>query len=150
VFGRTTDRQPGRGQDEFTAGSVEGGRPIAPLEGTAILCAFIAQEDAMLLLLSKLRLAIGWYLFCMFMFASPVQALPDWPLPDGVKTISVNDYEIAYQEPGSGIPIVLVHGTLNDYRVWPEQVSELSGKFLVIAVSLRHHYPEIGKGQGDD
>jgi len=86
----------------------------------------------------------------MFMFASPVQALPDWPLPDGVKTVSVNDYEMAYQETGSGIPIVLVHGTLNDYRVWPEQVSEFSGKFRVIAVSLRHHYPEIWKGQGDD
>ena len=65
----------------------------------------------------KLPFAINSYLFCTLMFVSPVLALPDWPLPDGVKTVSVNGYEMAYQETGSGVPIVLVHGTLNDYRV---------------------------------
>ena len=73
-----------------------------------------------------------------------------WQLPPGVTTIEVNGYEMAYQETGSGTPIVLVHGMLNDYRGWSEQVPALAKQFRVIAVSLRHHYPERWDGQGDD
>jgi esterase len=84
------------------------------------------------------------------MFVCSVQAAPKWQLPTGVKTIEVNGYDMAYQETGSGVPIVLVHGALNDYRVWHEQVPEFSKQFRVISMSLRHHYPEKWDGQGDD
>ena len=43
---------------------------------------------------------------------------PEWPLPPGVKTLPVNGYPMAYLERGSGPTLVLVPGSLNDYRYW--------------------------------
>ena len=57
---------------------------------------------------------------------------------------------MAYQEQGSGAPLVLVHGSLNDYRVWAAQAPEFARTYRVLAVSLRHYYPERWNGQGDD
>jgi pimeloyl-ACP methyl ester carboxylesterase len=80
----------------------------------------------------------------------PAVAVPKWPIPDGIKTIEVNGYDMAYREVGSGIPLVLIHGSLVDYRTWETQVSEFSKAYRTIAVSLRHHYPEKWNGVGDD
>jgi len=80
----------------------------------------------------------------------PAVAAPKWPIPDGMKTIEVNGYDMAYQEAGSGIPLVLVHGALSDYRVWYAQVPEFSKAYRTIVVSLRHYYPEKWNGVGDD
>jgi hypothetical protein len=41
---------------------------------------------------------------------------PEWPLPPGVKTLTVDGYPMAYAERGSGPTLVLVPGSLNDYR----------------------------------
>ena len=43
-------------------------------------------------------------------------------LPPGIKTLTVNNYQMAYLECGQGIPLVLVHGSLNDYRAWTTQM----------------------------
>jgi hypothetical protein len=61
-----------------------------------------------------------------FFFTSSVDAAPKWPLPEGVKSIEVDGYDMAYQETGSGVPIVLVHGSLNDLRVWHAQEPEFA------------------------
>src|SRR5206468_5076191 len=55
-------------------------------------------------------------------FVLPAQADPKWLLPDGIKSVEVNGYEMAYQEMGSGVPLVLVHGAMNDYRSWSQLV----------------------------
>ena len=73
---------------------------------------------------------------------------PDWNMPPGVNTLSANGYPIAYVERGSGPTVVLVHGALNDYRTWAPQMEPLSARFRVIAISLRHYYPEPWKGDG--
>jgi len=95
------------------------------------------------------RPAVCAALISGFLFASPAVAAPKWPLPEGIKSVEVNGYDMAYQETGSGYPIVLVHGALNDYRVWYAQEPEFSKKYRVIAVSLRHYYPEKWDGRGD-
>src|SRR6516162_10213965 len=59
-----------------------------------------------------------------------------WLLPEGVKSIEVNGYPMAYHESGSGMPLILVHVFAEQYRV--------------IAVSLRHYFPEPWDGRGDD
>jgi len=83
-------------------------------------------------------------------FVLPAQADPKWLLPDGIKSVEVNGYEMAYQEMGSGVPLVLVHGAMNDYRSWSQLVPVFAKKYRVFAVSLRHYFPERWDGAGDD
>lgn len=67
-----------------------------------------------------------------------------------MQTIRVNGYDMAYLEVGTGSPLVLVHGTLGDFRTWYSVLGPLSGKHRVIAVSLRRFFPEHWDGVGDD
>lgn len=78
--------------------------------------------------------------------AKPVEAT--WELPDGVKTLTVHGYPMAYVQQGEGPTLVLVHGAVSDYRTFAPQMMSLSPKLRVIAVSLRHYYPERWDGKG--
>jgi esterase len=93
-------------------------------------------------------------IFTLIAFASLFSLLalaaPKWPIPEGIKTIEVNGYDMAYQDTGSGIPILLIHGSSHDYRTWEFQVPALSKAYRTIAVSLRHYYPEKWNGVGED
>lgn len=71
-----------------------------------------------------------------------------WDLPPGVNTLSVNGYPMAYVERGEGSTLLLVHGAVSDYRTFAPQMTSLSPKLRVIAVSLRHYYPERWNGKG--
>jgi pimeloyl-ACP methyl ester carboxylesterase len=75
---------------------------------------------------------------------------PSWPIPSEIKWEAVNGYPIAYRDAGNGTPIVLVHGSTNDYRTWNAQFNIFSETHRVIAVSLRHYYPERWDGVGTD
>jgi pimeloyl-ACP methyl ester carboxylesterase len=57
---------------------------------------------------------------------------------------------MAYSEHGAGETVVLVHGSLSDHRYWSPQLSPPLPSFRLIAVSLRHFYPEPWNGKGDD
>src|SRR6195952_716328 len=73
------------------------------------------------------------------------------PLPARVpmQTLRVNDCDMAYLEAGHGLPLVCVHGSLGDFRTWSAVLGPLSQKHRVIAVSLRHFFPEHWDGVGD-
>ena len=60
----------------------------------------------------------------------------------------VNDYELTCQVAGQGVPLLLVHGSLCDYRYWQGQVGALSARYRVIVPSLRHYFPERWDGEG--
>jgi esterase len=62
----------------------------------------------------------------------------------------VNDYDVAYIELGHGAPLVCVHGTLGDFRVWSPVMGPLSQRHRVISLSLRHFFPEYWDGVGSD
>jgi len=66
------------------------------------------------------------------------------------KTLAVNGTALAYMEQGEGPPLVLVHGTLVDARYWTAQVEPCAARHRVIAVSLRHHYPNASTGDLSD
>lgn len=64
---------------------------------------------------------------------------------------TVNGYPHAYVESGTRVPaLLLVHGSINDYRAFEGQLAPLSAHARTIAVSLRHAYPERWNGEGDD
>jgi esterase len=67
-----------------------------------------------------------------------------------MQTLRVNGYDMAYLEVGNGPPLVCVHGTLGDFRTWSAVMGPLAKSFRVIAVSLRHFFPEHWDGIGDD
>jgi len=82
----------------------------------------------------------------------PFPAPPRQPVPtvSNPRTIRSNGYDLSYVEAGSGPPLLLVHGSLCDYRFWRPQMEPLGAQRRVIAVSLRHYWPESwdGGGQG--
>lgn len=57
------------------------------------------------------------------------------------KKIAINGTELKYIEQGSGIPVIFVHGSLNDFRVWAFQMGPFSKLYHTIAISRRYHYP---------
>jgi esterase len=67
-----------------------------------------------------------------------------------MQTLPVNGYDMPYLEIGEGRPLVCVHGTLGDFRTWSSVIGPLSKRHRVIAVSLRHFFPEHWDGVGDD
>lgn len=64
-------------------------------------------------------------------------------------TLRINDYDLAYAETGSGRPLLMIHGSLCDYRYWAPQMAPLGAAHRAIAVSLRRCWPESWDGQGE-
>jgi esterase len=57
---------------------------------------------------------------------------------------------MAFVEQGEGMPLLLVHGALGDYRHWMQQMEPFGAHYRTIAVSLRHCWPERWGGEGED
>jgi pimeloyl-ACP methyl ester carboxylesterase len=66
-----------------------------------------------------------------------------------MQTLHINGYDMAYLDVGQGPPLVCVHGSLCDFRIWSAVLGPLTRKHRVIAVSLRHFFPEHWDGVGD-
>jgi pimeloyl-ACP methyl ester carboxylesterase len=66
-----------------------------------------------------------------------------------MQTLHVNGYDMAYLDLGQGPPLVCVHGSLCDFRIWSAVLGPLTRKHRVIAVSLRHFFPEHWDGLSD-
>jgi pimeloyl-ACP methyl ester carboxylesterase len=64
--------------------------------------------------------------------------------------VSVNGLSFTYVEEGSGPPVVLVHGSVSDYREWSKQMAPLARHYRVIAYSRRYHWPNLPPGEGAD
>lgn len=59
----------------------------------------------------------------------------------GPQVIPVNDAELTYVAAGSGDPVILVHGTVCDFRTWHDQLTPLGKHYRAITYSRRGHYP---------
>jgi non-heme chloroperoxidase len=57
------------------------------------------------------------------------------------RTAQITGLTLHYIELGQGTPVVLVHGTLEDYRTWDGQLEALSKGYRLISYSRRYHYP---------
>jgi pimeloyl-ACP methyl ester carboxylesterase len=65
-----------------------------------------------------------------------------------MQTLHVNGYDMPYLDVGEapGPPLVCVHGSLNDFRIWGCVLGPLSKRHRLICVSLRHFFPEQWDG----
>jgi non-heme chloroperoxidase len=67
-----------------------------------------------------------------------------------IHKIFANGQWLAYEDKGNGPPIVLVHGTMADFRVWFNQIEPFSRRGRVIAYSRRYDWPNTLPGSGID
>lgn len=59
-----------------------------------------------------------------------------------VKTLKVNDVDLAYVEEGKGETVVFVHGGgVGDWRFWEPVRPFISAKFHYVSLSRRYHHP---------
>jgi non-heme chloroperoxidase len=65
-----------------------------------------------------------------------------------MKTIDLNDYTFNYVETGVGAPVIFVHGSINDFRIWDNQIDSFSKHFNTISYSRRYHYPNQQQPDG--
>lgn len=64
-----------------------------------------------------------------------------------LKHIAAQHGPIAYNEQGQGQPIILIHGSACDLRIWQPLSPRLAEHFRVIAYSRRQHWPVTGPFQ---
>jgi pimeloyl-ACP methyl ester carboxylesterase len=64
-------------------------------------------------------------------------------------TRDIEGYPLSYAEAGTGAPLVLVHGTLGDQRVWAEQMQPFAAQYHVLSLSMRHTWPDTWREGGD-
>ncbi|MCP3404839.1 alpha/beta fold hydrolase [Bradyrhizobium sp. CCGB01] len=79
----------------------------------------------------------------MFFVASPSFAQQKGASSPDMQTreVQINGLPLHYIELGQGTPVVLVHGTLEDYRTRDGQLDALSKGYRLISYSRRYHYP---------
>lgn len=65
-------------------------------------------------------------------------------------SLSVSGTTLEYIERGRGTPLLLVHGTLEDYRSWTFQLDAFAEHRRVIAYSRRYHFPNPVRGDETD
>ena len=58
-----------------------------------------------------------------------------------VHHLHVNDVDLAYVEQGRGDPVLFVHGSLGDFRIWGTQMAPFGARHRVVAYSRRYHWP---------
>jgi FAD/FMN-containing dehydrogenase/pimeloyl-ACP methyl ester carboxylesterase len=63
------------------------------------------------------------------------------PAASVLREVNLTDTQLTYRERGTGIPVILIHGAVGDYRVWDTQLDFLAAHYRVITYSRRHHFP---------
>ncbi|MEX2194552.1 MAG: alpha/beta hydrolase [Thermoleophilaceae bacterium] len=69
---------------------------------------------------------------------------------EGVRTAAVEGTSLAYREQGQGEPVVLVHGSASDLRIWEGQWPAIGAEHRAIAYSRRYARPNADIEPGAD
>ena len=64
--------------------------------------------------------------------------------------ITVEGTSFEYVDIGSGPPVILIHGSMSDYREWSKQLDVFAKRHRVIAYSRRFHWPNSLPGKDAD
>lgn len=65
-----------------------------------------------------------------------------------VRHVTASGTELAYVQAGRGAPVVLVHGGLQDYRMWQGHLDVFGQHYRAIAYSRRNHFPNAVAANG--
>jgi pimeloyl-ACP methyl ester carboxylesterase len=65
-----------------------------------------------------------------------------------VERFELKGTQLAYVEAGRGAPVVLVHGGLQDYRLWQAHLAAFAERYHPIAYSRRNHFPNAVSADG--
>jgi pimeloyl-ACP methyl ester carboxylesterase len=74
---------------------------------------------------------------CALLCACAVGASAQAPAGNGSGFAEVNGTKLYYEAMGKGPAVVLVHGGLNDSRLWDDQMQPLAQRFRVVRFDLR-------------
>lgn len=69
-------------------------------------------------------------------------------MPVAVKQVQVNGVNITYTEQGTGIPVVFVHGSMTDRRMWEAQRPDVASRYRYIAYDQRYFGAEPWRDNG--
>ncbi|AFN35472.1 alpha/beta fold hydrolase [Taylorella equigenitalis] len=58
-----------------------------------------------------------------------------------ISEVAINDIPFAFKDEGKGVPLLLIHGSLCDYRYWRAQEKSLSQNLRLIIPSLTYYWP---------
>jgi pimeloyl-ACP methyl ester carboxylesterase len=85
-------------------------------------------------------------LTAMLLPAAP--AMQSTPGP-AVKTVRVNEVDLAYVEQGSGPIVLFVHGSMGDWRTWQSLSPFIAPHYRYVSLSRRYHYPNPWSDKGE-
>lgn len=89
-----------------------------------------------------LNVILIFLLFTVFAHQVPAQnPYPQDKAPRRLKRVRANGVDLHYVEAGKGVPVILVHGGLDDYRMWEAQIEPFAVRYRVFAYSRRYNYP---------
>lgn len=63
-------------------------------------------------------------------------------------TVRVDDTDLAYVSQGEGEAVLFVHGGVNDYRSWYNQLPPFAERYRAVSYSRRYHWPNSQPGEG--
>lgn len=66
-----------------------------------------------------------------------------------VKELTAGDVKLHYTDEGSGVPVILIHGNLEDYRSWEAFSKLLANEYKVITYSRRYNHPNRNQANSD-
>ena len=89
---------------------------------------------------------IRW--FVVLLVLAGLSACQTLPAPAAVKHVEVNGVNLAYTEQGTGVPVVFVHGSMTDRRIWEAQRADIAPKYRYMAYDQRYFGTEPWRDDG--
>lgn len=65
-------------------------------------------------------------------------------------SVQINDVTLPYIAQGQGVPVVFVHGSMSDYRIWEAQRPAIASQYRFIAYSQRYFGSEPWRDAGNN
>lgn len=74
---------------------------------------------------------------------------PSETLIQETRKIMIDGLTFNYIEAGTGPALILIHGSMSDYREWSKQIGSFAQHYHVIAYSRRYHWPNLPASDTD-